>query len=309
MQPIGLLAIVMLIETLWAWPEKFHPLSFARLLATRMADKVHPSTQRSELQQKISGSLAIFMLLLPLAIILVVFTSMAEFPLFFDALLLLVALQYQALIRRSQKVAKALSQQKKVLARQTLAPMVLRDTALLSPIGMAKANIESLLLRFGQQYCCVIFYFFLFGGVGALCYRLIYEFSHCWNIKLKRFTYFGYPAAKIMYIMQWLPARLGGIIFLLAQNITDGLKAWRSLGKNRGTHLWLLGVQGGALGIELSGPAYYEGQKKRFAKCGGQRQVRFADIQRTMSTINITKLVLVAIGLLTASAIYTWQQT
>jgi len=308
LQPIGLLAVVMLVETLWAWPEKFHPLSFARLLARRMADKVHPSTERSELQQKISGSLAIFMLLLPLAMILLIFTSMAHFPLFFDALLLLVALQYQTVVKRSHKVAKALGQQKKVLARQTLAHMVLRETERLSPIGIAKATIESLLLRFAQQYCSVIFYYLIFGGVGALCYRLIYEFSHCWNIKIHRFRSFGYPAAKIMHIMQFIPVRLYGLIFMLAQNISGGLAAWRSGSKNPCSHVWLLTIGGGALGIELGGPAYYNDQKIRFRKCGGQRQVRFEDIERTIHAVQLTKIVMVAICLLIGSALYSWQR-
>lgn len=308
LQPIGVLIIVMLVETLWAWPEKFHPLSFARLLARRMADKVHPSIERSELQQKISGSLAILMLLLPLAIILLIFISMAQFPLFFDALLLLIALQYQTLVKRSYKVTNALSQQKKILARQTLAHMVLRETELLSPIGIAKATIESLLLRFGQQYFSVIFYYFIFGGVGALCYRLIYEFSHCWNIKIHRFRSFGYPAAKIMFIMQFIPVRLYGLIFILAQNIRGGLVASRSTSKNICSHVWLLAIQGGALGIELGGPAYYNSQKNRFSKCGGQRQVRFADIQRTINAVQLSKIVMLVICLLIGSALYSWQR-
>jgi adenosylcobinamide-phosphate synthase len=307
LQPIGLLGVVMLVETLWVWPGKFHPLSFARLLARRMADKVHPSTERSELQQKISGSLAILMLLLPLAIVLVIFTSMVPFALFFDALLLLVALQYQTLVKCSQKVAKALSQENKVLARQTLAHMVLRETERLSPIGIAKATIESLLLRFAQQYFSVIFYYFIFGGIGALCYRFIYELSHCWNIKIHRYKSFGYPAAKIMRIVQFIPVRLYGLIFMLAQNFSSGLAAWRNGSKNICSHVWLLTAQGGALGIELGGPAYYNSQKNRLSKCGGQRQVRFADIQRTIYAVQLTKIVILAICLLMGSALYSWQ--
>jgi adenosylcobinamide-phosphate synthase len=240
--------------------------------------------------------------------ILVIFTRMAQFPLFFDTLLLLVSLPYQTLVTRSQKVAKALSQQKKTLARQTLSYMVLRETERLSPIGVAKATIESLLLRFGQQYFSVIFYYLIFGGIGALCYRLIYEFSHCWNIKLHRFRSFGYPAAKIMHIMQFIPVRLYGLVFMLAQNISCGLTAWRSGNKSRCNHVWLLAIQGGALGIELGGPAYYNGQKKQSRKCGGPRQVCLADIQRTIYAVQLTKIVMVVIGLLITSALYGWQR-
>jgi len=297
----------MLVETLWAWPETFHPLRFARLLVRRMAVKVHPCIERSELQQKISGSLTIFMLLLPLAIILIIFTSMVPFPLFFDVLLLLVALQYQTLVKCSQKVAKALSQQKKVLSREALEHMVLRETERLPPIGIAKATIESLLLRFAKQYFSVIFYYFIFGGVGALCYRSIYEFSHCWNTKIHRFRLFGYAAAKIIRIMQFIPVRLYRLIFILAQNISGGLAAWHNGSKNMCSHVWLLTIQGGALGIEFSGPAYYNGQKNRFCKCTGQRQERFEDIQSTIYAVQLTKIAILAICLLMGSVLYSWK--
>tara|TARA_R110000744_G_scaffold86057_3_gene168239 strand:+ start:10628 stop:11557 length:930 start_codon:yes stop_codon:yes gene_type:complete len=290
LQPVWVLGVVMLIENLLNWPERYHPLSFVRLVADRMADKVHPSAERPALQQQISGTLAPLVLISPIAVILAIFTSMAEFPLFFDGVLLLVALQYQPILDRAKKVQNALSLHKKVLARQTLAPMVLRETASLSEVGIIKACIESVILRFHQQYLFIILVFLVFGPVVALSLRLLYEFSHSWNVKLKRFSIFGQPCANILALWLWLPVRISASLCALIHNISGAFKALRALPSSSSTHQVVLALQGGALGIQLSGPIIYDQNKKRSTKCGGPNQASIQDINRSLQAITLCKL-------------------
>ncbi|MDO6841879.1 cobalamin biosynthesis protein [Paraglaciecola chathamensis] len=304
LQPIWLLGVVMLVEMLMNWPERYHPLSFAKLVATRMADKVHPSADRAVLQQRISGTLAPLVLISPVAIILAIFITMAEFPVFFDGLLLLIALQYQGVLARAKKVNSALALGKKTLARQMLNPIVLRETDLLSEVGIVKATIESTLLRFHQQYLCTALTFLLFGPVAALCFRLVYEFSHCWNTKRDRFSYFGQPCAMLLMIVQWLPLRLTSYLYILLGSVPSALKAQGELPRSSSTHQTLLALHGGAMGIELSGPAIYEGEKKRSIKCGGKRQVGLVDIKRTLNNIFIVKFAFWVVSLCVGVAIY-----
>ena len=103
--------------------------------------------------------------------------------------MLLLALRFQDISKQTRRVSAALSKQQKMLARHALSQIVLRETQKMSPLGIVKANIESLLLRYSYQYCSVIFWYLLTGGVGALIYRLVYEVSLCWNNKLARFDY------------------------------------------------------------------------------------------------------------------------
>jgi adenosylcobinamide-phosphate synthase len=306
--------LVMLIEQLWIWPDKYHPLCLARLLAMRMADKVHPAVrqaQGSAFQQKISGSLACLVLLVPWLSILLIFISLAEFPVFFDGLLLLVSIQFQGFIKQGKKISSALVNNKKVLARHLLAQIVLRETDKLSVVGIAKGTIESLLLRFNQQFSSVIFWYFVLGGLGALSYRLLYEFSHCWNIKQVRFVHFGQPLAHLVQLLQWLPIRLACGALVVGQNVSTAIQAYRSLvaknGKHGTAHMLLLSLQGGALGIELSGPAYYDGKKIRSAKCAGDREARPVDIERTIHAIQKAKVVMVVVSFLVGAVLYAWQ--
>ena len=275
LQPLWILFLVVMLERFLPWPDKIHPLTLVRLLATNMARKVHSDSTASVYQQKISGSLAVLVLVLPVMIIFATLITLAEFPQFFEALLLLIALQFQNVIKTYRALTRALKKEQKALARNLLSAMVLRQTDKLSPLGVAKAAIESLLLRFNYQFGTVIFWFLLAGGLGAFCYRLLFELSQCWNTKLERFQHFGQPAARLTALLAWFPSRVTAYCLALVENISGAFKARNFLQKGDNSHFKLLALKGGALSIELGGPVYYQDVKRRFKKVGGPRQVRF----------------------------------
>jgi adenosylcobinamide-phosphate synthase len=173
-----------------------------------------------------------------------------------------------------------------MLARHALSQIVIRETQKMSPLGMVKANIESLLLRYSYQYCSVIFWYLLTGGVGALLYRLVFELSLCWNTKLTRFKHFGQPVRSVVNILQWLPSKLASLSVLVAVNISQGSAAIFQRISYQCNHVFVLNLCGASLGIELGGPAYYEQQKVRTRKCGGNRQIILADNIRALAAIN-----------------------
>lgn len=278
------LLLVILIERYLPWPDKFHPISFIKVLATGMQTKVLFTKRNSIKQQKVSGALACIVLLLPFCSVLVVFKYLSEYPIFFEALMLLVALRFKDIAKQTRKVTAALSRQQKMLARHALSQIVLRETQKMSSLGMVKANIESVLLRYSYQYCAVIFWYLITGGVGALTYRLIYELSLCWNSKLLRFRHFGQPVRYVVSILQWLPSKLACLSIVLAVNINRGSAALFQRISYKCNHLFVLNLCGASLGIELGGPAYYEQQKFRTSKCGGNRPVVLADNTRAIAT-------------------------
>jgi adenosylcobinamide-phosphate synthase len=284
--PFWVLLLVVFIERYLPWPDKYHPISFIKVLAMGMQAKVLSPEQSSVRQQKVSGTLACIVLLLPFCVILAVFKYLSEYPVFFEALMLLVALRFQDIPKQTNRVTAALAKQKKMLARHALSRIVLRETQKMSPLGMVKANIESILLRYSYQYCSVIFWYLLTGGVGALIYRLVYELSLCWNHKLARFKYFGQPVRNLVNILQWLPSKIASLSIVLAVNVSQGAKALFQRVSYQCNHLFILNLCGASLGIELGGPAYYEQQKVRTQKCGGSRQIILADNIRVLSAIN-----------------------
>ena len=118
--PFWVLLLIVFIERYLPWPDKYHPISFIKVLAMGMQTKVLSPGASSIRQQKLSGSLACIVLLLPFCAILVVFKYLSEYPVFFEALMLLVALRFQDIPKQTNRVTAALAKQKKMLARHAL---------------------------------------------------------------------------------------------------------------------------------------------------------------------------------------------
>lgn len=283
--PFGMLVLVMVLEKLIQWPAQAHPLTLLSSMSLTMAAKVHKDPHSSVGQQRISGILAIIVLSLPIAFIVSTVLMFAEFVFFFDGLLLLISLRFQPVMTSAKKVEQALQSQKKALARYQISRITLRETEALSELGICKATIETLLLRFCYQYMSVIFWFLLGGGIAALLYRFVYEMSHTWNIKLDKYQHFGRPVSWMSLILQWVPVRLTAFLFVIAVNISHAMAAIKKQKGNASTHTLLLTLLGGALNVELGGPAFYNKRKIRLPKCGGTRSVEISDIARTRLAI------------------------
>lgn len=294
-----ILLLVMALEHFWALPERYHPLSLFRIMASRLASKVHKPAKNSSAQQRISGGLAGLLLILPLLGLPLVLMQLAEYPQFFDALLLFIALQFSPALSMLKRAHRALAENKKQLARDSITPFLLRETATLSPVGIAKAAIESALLRFMHQYAAVIFYFYLFGGTGALGYRLLYECHQGWNSKLTQYAAFGATAKQAVKLLS-LPADIvNALCFALASHINGSWAAFNQASNNK-----LLAALAGGLQIQLGGPAIYASIKQRTQKVGGSRQVILADMLRCYRAIAMCKVCLLVFWALLSALLY-----
>ncbi|GAB3011954.1 cobalamin biosynthesis protein CobD/CbiB [Bowmanella dokdonensis] len=303
LQPALIILAVWVVEKLWVWPDKYHPLSFFRLLALRMAEKVNP-LDHSPGQQKLSGTLAPLVLLTPILICIGLFIGLAEYPVFFDTLLLYMAIRFQPVLRNMKRCEQALMASKKSLARDKAKTLLLRETDKLTVMGLSKAVIEAGLLRFFYQVCTPIFWFLLLGGLGALTYRLLYEFRQVWSTKLPTYRHFGRPVAWITGVMQYIPVRIGLWILAITENITCAWRARRRLAKSCNSHSLLLATVGGALGIELGGPAFYAGVKVRLPRGGGAREASVTDIRRARHAVNKTTATMLVLILLGAALLF-----
>lgn len=304
LQPVLILLFVMLLEKVITWPDQAHPLTLLRSMAETMGKKVHTSKSNSPTQQRVSGALAIVVLSLPVAFIVTVVLFFAEYAFFFDGVLLMIALRFQPVMSGSKKIQQALEARKKALARNILSRWTLRETEALSELGICKATVETLLLRFSYQYMSVIFWYLIGGGIAAIIYRFIYEMSHTWNIKLWHYQHFGRPVSWLSFILQWVPVRLNALLFVIAVNVS---KAFAAMNKQRGSvssHTLLLTLFGGALDLQLGGPAYYGKQKIRLPKCGGINAPQVKDIARARLGIYQTQGVFIAMLLLMSAGIY-----
>ncbi len=259
-----LLLIVIILKASIAKFIDLKPLFIFTLYCQKLANKVN-KPQHSIKQKQLSGFIALVITLLPIAIILWLFGDFIVVTWLWHALLLFLALGEFNLSENSQEIARALTVKQKQLARETLAPLVLRNVEKLSPMGLCKASIEMQLLRFAQQYFVISWYFLFIDPLAALLVRLLLEMHYCWNKKQPSFNAFGRSIAITVALLQWLPTRLLALILMISNighHFIASLKSFASAFFQLNNNI-LLAIFSLSLDHQLGGVALYEQQKIR----------------------------------------------
>ena len=294
-QSLLVLWLAVLVDALWRWPLSSHPLPLMRYLVKQMGARVLPGKEYPPKQHYISGSLAAMVLLCPLIVCLGMLVYMAEYPVFFEAVIMIAVLDFGHQRKQFGRVLTVVGKNKKVLTREILSTIVARDCARLSDVGVAKAAIESLWLKFLYVYCGVIFYFVLAGPVAALTYRLLLLTSWQWHYRHPAMKHFAKP---IRALMQWLvlpPALCGALATLTVSNPLKGLKAAKQCPASDKTSR-LLALFGAINKIQLGGPAIYHNKKYRYPRVGGSELVKYSDMIKAKRTILSAMWVVVSIS-------------
>ena len=301
-QSLFVLWLAIAVDALWRWPQSTHPLTLMRYLVEQMGRKVVPSRDYGRSQHYISGSLAAVVLFTPLVICVAILVYMAQYPVFFEALILVSLLDYGYQRQQYKKVLASVGRNKKSLAREMVQTITARQCNTLTDIGIAKAAIESLWLKFLYLYCGVIFYFVVAGPIGALVYRLLLLTSWQWHYRAPAMTFFAKPVRKLVYTLTVPPAAIGGLITLLVSHPIKGFQAIKRSPVKDKTSL-LLALMGGILDVKLGGPAIYANKKIRYPRVGGVNEVKYSHMLATKSIIAHAMIAVTALASLTMLAL------
>jgi adenosylcobinamide-phosphate synthase len=202
------------------------------------------------------------------------------------AVLLYFCLGLRSLREHNLPIAHALRQGDLATARRLTARIVSRDTGKAGAGELAKASAESLLENGNDAVFGTLFWFALGGGPGALLFRLANTLDAMWGYRTARFSAFGCAAARIDDLLNFLPARLTALSYvILADGIGGSRRAW---------HCWrtqapqwsspnagpVMASGAGALDLMLGGPAIYDGVEELRPPLGCGRPAEAADINR-----------------------------
>ena len=193
-------------------------------------------------------------------------------------------------------------------ARRQVSRVVGRDTAALSPEGVTKAAVETVAENFSDGVIAPLFWMLIGGAPLALCYKAINTMDSMVGYKNDRYLYFGRAAAHLDDVANWLPARLSGLLLILAAPLCglSGKEAFRIWRRDRRSHASPNSAQteaacAGALRVQLAGDAFYFGKPVHKPTLGDPlRPVEAEDIPRAcrlMTTGSLLGLILLA-GLL-----------
>jgi len=102
--------------------------------------------------------------------------------------------------------------------RKQLARIVGRDTQALNAQEIRAAALETLAENLSDGVIAPMFWFILLGVPGMLTYKLINTLDSMIGYQNDRYKEFGYAAAKIDDIANYIPARLTSFLMLIVSN-------------------------------------------------------------------------------------------
>jgi adenosylcobinamide-phosphate synthase len=223
------------------------------------------------------------------------------------ALLLWFSLGLRSLREHTLPIFDALRSGDLPTARSLTARIVSRDTGHEDASGLARAGAESLLENGNDAVFGTLFWFLVAGGPGALLFRLANTLDAMWGYRSERFNLFGRPAARIDDVLNYLPARLTALTYVLLAPRGAHLRAWQCWRRQAPT--WsspnagpVMASGAGALGIALGGPATYGGAVEARPQLGVGAPAVPADIVRAWRLVLRSTLLWVALAGIAALA-------
>ena len=144
-------------------------------------------------------------------------------------------------------------------ARIAVARIVGRDTAAMDESAIAAAALESLAESFSDGIVAPAFWLLVGGLPGLFAYKAINTADSLIGHREPRWRMFGWAAARIDDAANLLPARIAGLLLVIAGG--GGLKVmWSDASKHASPNAgWPEAAMAGALMIQLGGPCRYEG--------------------------------------------------
>lgn len=183
------------------------------------------------------------------------------------AVILYFTITPRALARDGMEIYHLLREKNIVLARKRLSWIVGRDTDRLNESDIARGAVETIAENTTDGVLSPLFFFLLFGPVGAACYRAANTMDSMLGYKNERYLYFGRVAARLDDVLNYIPARITFILFIISSFFLglDWKNAWKIGLRDAPKHPspnggYAEGPTAGALHVQLGGWNYYEGK-------------------------------------------------
>ena len=179
----------------------------------------------------------------------------------FDAIVVFFCLAGTTLIKEVREVFLALDRSLEE-GRTQVARIVGRDTSELSAQEVRTAALETLAENLSDGVIAPLFWLALLGTPGMLAYKMVNTLDSMIGYKTERYRAFGYMAAHIDDVANYIPARLTALLMVLATGrIGLLLFVWKN-GRNHASPNsgYPEAALAGILNCRFGGPHYYFGE-------------------------------------------------
>jgi len=164
-----------------------------------------------------------------------------------------------------------------MLVRRRLARIVGRDTDCLDIHELSRAVIETVAESASDGVVAPLFYMSLGGVPLAMAYKAVNTLDSVIGHADDRYFYFGKAAARLDDVANFVPARLTALAIVTASWLwkADACGAWKVWSRDGNEHRSPNAGQpesamAGALGVQLGGGNFYEGEFIPAAPLGGE---------------------------------------
>jgi adenosylcobinamide-phosphate synthase len=267
----GAMAVAMILDALVGWPDRLfahigHPVTWLGRLIDEL-DRRWNREQHSPWMRRAAGAAAALVVIAVaggLGWLLQMRLASGWNHVFFLGVLAWPFVALRSLDEHVSAVARPLEAGDIEAGRKAVSLIVGRDPARLDEAGIARAAIESLAENTSDGVVAPIFWGVLFGLPGIFGYKAINTLDSMIGHLSDRHEYFGWAAARIDDVANFIPARFTGLIFSLAGAepkvafacmASDGPKH-RSI--NAG---WPEAAMAASLSVRLCGPRHYDGKR------------------------------------------------
>ena len=181
-------------------------------------------------------------------------------------------------------------------AREAVSMIVGRDPKRLDQAGVSRAAIESCAENFSDGVVAPAFWCLLLGLPGLFAYRALNTADSMIGHKTERHLAFGRASARLDDWANFIPARLSGLMIVIAAALTgrSAKAALSAMRRDARLHAspnagWPEAAMAGALDVALLGPTVYDGETddKPWLNFEGRHALAAADVTRSLRVFRL----------------------
>ena len=276
----ALLLDAILGEPRWLWQRMPHPaVLMGRLIGWCDKTLNHGSARKAK------GILVVAGLVFIGGAIGILFSAFGPI---FEVVIAAILLAQRSLVQHVSAVSDGL-RLSTAQGRRAVSMIVSRDTSDMQTPAVARAAIESAAENLSDGVIAPALWFLIGGLPGIIIYKLVNTADSMIGYRTEKYTNFGWAAARLDDVLNWVPARITAILIALPAGVLSQLNAiQQDAALHRSPNAgWPEAAMARAIAVALAGPRAYDGVMQSFAwvNFDGARDIGPVDIDACVTRL------------------------
>lgn len=199
------------------------------------------------------------------------------------------------LTKEAYSIHDSLEERDLEIAREKLSMIVGRDTENLSKMDIIRATVETIAENVVDGIISPLFYIVIGGPALGMAYKAVNTLDSMVGYKNEKYKDLGWASAKFDDIVNWIPARLTGILIPVAGGLWDRKTTKRAMQihkRDKSKHTspnagHPEAAMAGVLGVQLGGDSTYGGIKIEKPLIGDA--IKPLEIKHIMDSVTVMK--------------------